>query len=57
MLNEGLELLGEPGTKENKQYPDRGVFAGSGIESVVVPSTVRRLECGTFLNCENLRDV
>ena len=57
VLNEGLELLGEPGPKENKQYPDRGVFAGSGLESVTIPSTVRRLECGTFLDCKNLRDV
>ena len=42
-MNEGLEALG---TKDTDGEGD--VFSRSAIESVKIPSTLRRLEAGTF---------
>lgn len=44
-LNEGLEKLGE------------NAFALSAIESITLPSTLRKLECETFLECGDLEKV
>lgn len=48
VLNEGLQMLGD----------SRGVaFVESGIEEVTLPSTLKRLEIGTFNNCKNLKGI
>ena len=44
-LNEGLEKLG------------RYAFHYSGIESIRLPSTLKRLETNTFENCKNLKRI
>ena len=49
-LNDGLEALG---TDED----ECGVFQGSPVESVVLPSTLKRIECYTFYTCKNLRSI
>ena len=49
-LNEGLEALG----------PDEdgcSVFYNSALESVVLPSTLKRIEYNAFCNCKNLRSI
>ena len=51
-MNEGLEALG---TKDTDGEGD--VFSRSEIESVKIPSTLRRLEAGTFYQCEKLKNV
>ena len=55
-LNEGLKELGE---KEVIDGEDRegGVFYRSAIESIKLPSTLKRLEEETFYYCENLKRV
>ena len=56
MLNEGLEVLGTDEYKENgSSY--RGVFQWSAIESVTLPSTLKRVECNAFCECVNLKNV
>lgn len=51
VLNEGLETLGG-----GHGSPD-GVFQHSGLESVVLPSTLKRIETKVFSDCENLKGV
>ena len=54
-LNEGLEVLG------TNEYPDGhdwcGVFYGSALEEVVLPSTLKRIEYYAFAYCKNLRRI
>ena len=55
VLNEGLETLGCSG-KDEKEL--RGmVFAGSGIESIRIPSTLKVIEAVTFCGCMSLKSV
>ena len=55
-LNEGLEVLGD-------EYKDEGgkwigmVFAGSGLESIRIPSTLKVIELQTFFECKKLKSV
>ena len=56
MLNEGLERPGAMGVIDGRRY-EGGVFCGTAIESIRVPSTVKRLEAETFRSCEGLRRV
>lgn len=56
MLNEGLEVLG------TNEYPDGdgmwyGVFACSSLESVELPSTLKRIEYNAFEDCKNLKSI
>lgn len=56
VLNEGLEALG------TDEYPDDdgcwdGVFEGSALESITLPSTLRRIEYSAFKFCERLKAV
>ena len=54
-LNEGLEVLG---TDERPGGWDWcGVFQGSAVEYVELPSTLRRIECSTFAECDNLKSI
>ena len=55
MLNEGLEVLGTTEKPDDEIYC--GAFQESGLESVKFPSTLRRIKCNTFLNCEKLKSV
>lgn len=55
-LNEGLQTLGK------KQCVGESVvlgfaFNGSGIESILIPSSLKVIEAGTFGNCKNLKKV
>ena len=55
-FGEGLEVLG------TNEYSDDGkllygVFEGSSIESVELPSTIKRIEYSAFANCENLKSI
>ena len=56
MLNEGLEALG---TDEYKPDGMRyfGAFEESGLEHVRFPSTLKRIEYNTFMNCHSLKSV
>lgn len=54
-MNEGLESLGRP--KISDEQEENGVFSGSAIESVRVPSTLKVIERDTFSKCESLRNV
>lgn len=54
-LNEGLESLGSDAYDD--QTPLAGVFQGSAVESVKLPSTLRRLGFGTFKDCKSLKRV
>ena len=56
VLNEGLETLGTDEHPENGNYW-YGVFQGSALESVTLPSTLRKIKEFTFKNCKNLRSV
>lgn len=47
-LNEGLETLG------TSQSQGAGVFGRSTLESVRLPSTLKKLGGGTFFGCESL---
>ena len=55
-FNEGLEVLG------TDEYADGrgsllGVFEDSSIESVKLPTTLKRIEYNVFKNCKNLRSI
>lgn len=56
MLNEGLEVLGTDEYSSTGRMLE-GVFQKSAVESVQFPSTLRRIEYGTFESCGNLRHV
>ena len=47
-LNEGLEVLGS-------DEDGCGVFYESAFESVVLPSTLKRIEYGAFEDCKKLK--
>lgn len=51
-LNEGLEKLG---ANETTGECEGEVFCGAAIESVRLPSSLKRLEDKTFYKCQNLR--
>lgn len=53
-LNEGLRVLG---TETKNEEDGRGVFSGSALKSVVVPSTVKRVGSYCFYGCQHLTDV
>ena len=55
-LNEGLERLGAKEVIDGRRCEGR-VFCGAAIESIRIPSTVRKLEAETFRSCESLRRV
>ena len=55
-FGEGLEILG------TNEYPDNGnlwygVFEESSIESVELPSTLKRIEYWAFENCKSLKSI
>ena len=56
MLNEGLEVLG---TEENQIHTAHwfGVFSGSALETVKLPSTLKRIECKAFRSCASLKRI
>ena len=53
---DGLEALGSDEYQMNGQLW-YGVFQDSALENVRLPSTLRRIEYGTFANCTNLKDI
>ena len=55
-LNEGLVKLGEKEVIGKEEYEGR-VFYGSGITTIRLPSTLKRIEAETFRNCKNLKRV
>ena len=57
-LNEGLEMLGftEPRTPF-EMWRHRGVFRGTGLERVRLPSTLKVLGRYAFCDCKALREV
>lgn len=56
VLNEGLEVLGtNEYLPDGKRYP--GVFEKSGLHSVRLPSTLKRIEYRTFIKCKKLKSV
>ena len=58
-FGEGLEVLGEDKYYYSEEGPRQyaGVFYKSALETVVLPSTLRRIEYGTFSTCGNLRSI
>ena len=55
-MNEGLLNLGEKEVVGRKEV-EGGVFVKSAIRSIRLPSTLKRVEAMTFLNCENLKSI
>ena len=55
-LNEGLETLGTD-EKPDDKYLYHGVFEGSAIEKIGIPSTLKRIEYSTFEGCKSLTAV
>ena len=55
-LNEGLEKLCAKGTVGGSGY-EGGVFRETAIESIRLPSTLRRVEAMAFAGCQNLKSV
>ena len=55
-LNDGLEKLGEREVICGKEL-EGGAFMGSAIESVKLPSTLKRIEAETFTDCYNLKNI
>ena len=54
ILNEGLEAGGtDEYAKDDSKY--FGTFYGSGLEEVILPSTIKRIEYSAFEKCRNLR--
>lgn len=53
-LNEGLEKLGY---KEDSDEDEGEVFSGCAVESIRLPSTLRRIEAETFKDYKNLKRV
>ena len=55
-LNEGLEVLGtDEYSASNKAY--FGVFEGSAVTEVKLPSTLQRIEYSAFSDCKNLTEL
>ena len=55
-LNERLEKLSNTDTISWTEYKGR-VFAASVVESIRIPSTVKRIEIEMFANCRNRTSV
>ena len=55
-LNEGLEKLGAKEVIGGNQC-EGGVFARCAMESIVVPSTLKRIEASTFCSCTSLKRI
>ena len=55
-LNEGLEELGEKEVISGDEWKG-AVFAWSAIETITLPSTLKRLEYQTFWYCKNLKRI
>ena len=55
-LNEGLEKLGEEETINGWEY-EGAVFCASAIETIKLPSTLKRIEAETFSLCKNLKSI
>lgn len=55
-LNEGLVSLGAEEYADGL-YDKGDVFARSGIASIRLPSSLKRIEKGTFYKCRNLKSI
>ena len=55
-LNEGLEILGA-NTYIDSEQEYSGVFHSSGLESIKLPSTLKRIEYKAFNDCKNLKSI
>ena len=55
-FSDGLEVLGTSGYQRGKST-DHGVFQGSALEAVRLPSTLRRIEYNAFRSCRNLKHI
>ena len=55
-LSDGLEILGRKQAVSENEYEGQ-VFAGSSIESIAIPSTLKVIEACTFFNCGCLNTV
>ena len=55
-MNEGLETLGTNEYRENGTMCI-GVFQESALESVSLPSTLKRIEYRAFMRCGALREI
>lgn len=56
VLNEGLEVLGTEEKEMSKEHWS-GVFQGSALETVKLPSTLKRIECKAFRSCASLKRI
>ena len=56
VLNEGLEVLGTDERKNDKSV-ECGVFQESGLEKVLLPSTLRTIRREAFMGCADIRGV
>ena len=56
VLNEGLEILGTDECTPDGR-PWYGVFQDSALESIELPSTLRRIEYNAFQSCKRLKSI
>ena len=54
-LNEGLEVLGTDDHPNGATWC--GVFEGSAVESVLLPSTLKKIEYSAFEDCKKLKNI
>ena len=60
MLNEGLEMLGAKESSYNRHWQSHvysEIFYDSGLEEIVLPSTLKSINSSTFTQCGNLKIV
>ena len=55
-LNEGLDVLGAEGNFSQRIFKGH-VFQGSALSEITIPSTLKAIEIGTFLDCKSLKSV
>ena len=55
-LNEGLRVLGTDEQPEDERLC-RGVFEGSALEHIELPSSLRSIEYAAFRDCESLKSI
>ena len=56
VINEGLAVLGTE-KPANCARVFCGVFDRSAVEDVRLPSTLKKIECSVFQNCEHLKNI
>ena len=60
VINEGLEALGSKDYSYNRYWQSHvcsGIFYNSGLEEIILPSTLKSINSDTFSGCSSLKAV